>query len=700
MCKNNVDVSTTKKNMFWIREFLKSKTSEVGEGDTSVQSTSITCASCDEKVAIEAYCGTCEGPICSDCVKAHKKPKELRCHDIQPRSAAKEKAFEEMAKLTQCNYHTQEKFTFYCDTCCDLVCDLCVRENHKNHTVFSLLTDNGELKHKLNNQKSEWFCQIQEKRLVVDAAIDEHLRFELNINKTEREKKMEVLTFEKKFKEWIDKTSREALETLTKKCDEKRAEYRVKHSSLKKFHDKLVHVENFIESIESQNYLTALLMNRGFIKTKVAEMIENEVYVPVESKDNFTVNFLDWKVISSGFTEFLKNSEDEEVFRIFKGELYRKLVSPYNEHAAQFVTTKASPPSVTNNTSEINESNTRPPSNTSQKVENSANLSSNTTVFQRSPINTPTPAKNTIPVAPKTSTPIHSMNSENLSIVRPLSESTISASTPVQAPPLLHKTVYTNSNNPPVAPQNVMVTPPLTGYTNNCCNTFANNGPTLRPPPSTTPSQLQSQLMGPQQPMNSNFTACVVCLFELGNPMPFIKCENCLRWFHYQCHIPQIEMHHNRENWKCILCSNLNIQGGFSNTEFSNLHKLFCSRLLLRLVSQLSSIKVRCQMLKLKPPQVPESGNMVNLDVIKARLWSRDQRTTYKNVIQFIVDVKSALETLGNYNADNQTAALELKELEAFFQRQVVYDMPQIKDHIGNIFKTNYSHLSKRARIE
>ena len=91
------------------------------------------CEICDNNPGSQ-YCTNCEQYFCSNCKLSHLKAKISKNHifkDAQQVNPGE--------KTPKCERHDQ-LFTFYCNTCTCLLCQICLTEKHKKHD-FSLVDE-------------------------------------------------------------------------------------------------------------------------------------------------------------------------------------------------------------------------------------------------------------------------------------------------------------------------------------------------------------------------------------------------------------------------------------------------------------------------------------------------------------------------------------------------------------------------------
>ena len=91
------------------------------------------CEICDNNPGSQ-YCTNCEQYFCSNCKLSHLKAKLCKHHIFEDAQNVNPEE-----KTPKCERHDQ-LFTFYCDTCTCLLCQICLTEKHKKHD-FSLVDE-------------------------------------------------------------------------------------------------------------------------------------------------------------------------------------------------------------------------------------------------------------------------------------------------------------------------------------------------------------------------------------------------------------------------------------------------------------------------------------------------------------------------------------------------------------------------------
>ena len=99
------------------------------------------CGNCEDKQA-NGYCNQCEQFLCQECTTAHKKWKMFASHEIATlqdvtTSASKLVPLKKQP-IMECTSHNKP-LEVYCDTCQQLVCQLCTVRQHRDHECDALI---------------------------------------------------------------------------------------------------------------------------------------------------------------------------------------------------------------------------------------------------------------------------------------------------------------------------------------------------------------------------------------------------------------------------------------------------------------------------------------------------------------------------------------------------------------------------------
>ena len=126
------------------------------------------CGAVDQKA--DAYCNSCGGFVCGDCVGIHSKVKNMSSHKLIPFEDLKsgKVKIKTISQQKFCNTHKGQVLWFYCETCGVLICRDCTVVDHpaSSHVLVNLETAS-------EGQKKEMERLIQDcgvvKRKVTDA---------------------------------------------------------------------------------------------------------------------------------------------------------------------------------------------------------------------------------------------------------------------------------------------------------------------------------------------------------------------------------------------------------------------------------------------------------------------------------------------------------------------------------------------------
>ncbi|CAC5416862.1 unnamed protein product [Mytilus coruscus] len=137
------------------------------------------CEICEISPGIR-FCMDCEQFFCEACEMSHLKTKPCRNHVFEIADDAKS-----AVKSSFCKLH-EEKFTYFCNTCTLLICNICLPKTHKTHD-FCLINDAAsKLRSSFGNevQKAENIIRIAKDKIESSRSI--HKNFEDQADKAKR----------------------------------------------------------------------------------------------------------------------------------------------------------------------------------------------------------------------------------------------------------------------------------------------------------------------------------------------------------------------------------------------------------------------------------------------------------------------------------------------------------------------------------
>ena len=148
------------------------------------------CEICDNKPGSQ-YCTNCEQYFCSNCKLSHLKAKISKNHIFK--DAQKVNPEENTPK---CERHDQ-LFTFYCDTCTCLLCQICLTEKHKKHD-FSLVDEAASKKRSAING------MVKSAKATINQVSDTFGHLETELKTNEKYKTKVIREIETRGQEVID----------------------------------------------------------------------------------------------------------------------------------------------------------------------------------------------------------------------------------------------------------------------------------------------------------------------------------------------------------------------------------------------------------------------------------------------------------------------------------------------------------------
>ena len=228
------------------------------------------CGMCEQDGGtIVSFCEDCESFLCSYCAGAHRRMKVFSGHHVSSLSSPEFQNIKPKLKPVTCQIHPECSVSFYCATCCQLICNECVATEgtekiisstiasdqvpkgvHQSH-VLHMLTENHltSLEDKL--------CQLltsvgtRKEELQKDLVSIEDVEKE-SASHTEQLKKALVKQMERHIKQL-----QEQCEHDMKQVDENHAanleDYRAKKSALKEKISKFSMKEEFASKAQSCN---------------------------------------------------------------------------------------------------------------------------------------------------------------------------------------------------------------------------------------------------------------------------------------------------------------------------------------------------------------------------------------------------------------------------------------------------------------
>ena len=192
------------------------------------------CGVCEHDGVTVSFCEDCESFLCSYCAGAHRRMKVFSSHHVSSLSSPEFQNIKPKPKPVTCQIHPDCSVSFYCATCCQLICNECVAtkgtvgddkemgatatvsDNHQSHVLHTL---SDESLQSLEGKLSQLLTTVSEqkeesqKKLLSVESVEKNLS-----SRTELLKKSLVEQVEKHIQEL-----RKQCELDLKKIDEKYA---------------------------------------------------------------------------------------------------------------------------------------------------------------------------------------------------------------------------------------------------------------------------------------------------------------------------------------------------------------------------------------------------------------------------------------------------------------------------------------------
>ncbi|XP_006812656.1 tripartite motif-containing protein 2-like [Saccoglossus kowalevskii] len=120
-----------------------------------------TCHGCAEYSSANR-CVNCAMDLCATCTRAHTKAPITRHHRIVAADHFKQSKGSADLSVAYCTTHDEKIIELYCETCQTSICHLCLRSEHKGHSVVDLQGVADELRNVFASNISQLNAQLIE----------------------------------------------------------------------------------------------------------------------------------------------------------------------------------------------------------------------------------------------------------------------------------------------------------------------------------------------------------------------------------------------------------------------------------------------------------------------------------------------------------------------------------------------------------
>ena len=126
--------------------------------------TRVTCGNCDKKSEQSSYCFDCSKFWCGECLNGHNILKENKEHRVTALTDFQSQDFEDVLKRpAMCKKEHHEKvLEYYCDTCEEAACQVCLNLEHGGHDIKLLEAVTRDEKAKIQTQIEEARNKLQQ----------------------------------------------------------------------------------------------------------------------------------------------------------------------------------------------------------------------------------------------------------------------------------------------------------------------------------------------------------------------------------------------------------------------------------------------------------------------------------------------------------------------------------------------------------
>ena len=151
--------------------------------------TRVTCGNCDKKSEQSSYCFDCGKFWCGECLNGHNILRENKEHRVTALTDFQPQDFEDVLKRpTICKKEHHEKvLEYYCNTCEEAACQVCVNVGHGGHEIKPLKAVTGDEKAKILAEVERAKTQIEQFNEDMEIAEADWLQAQENVKAVKRD---------------------------------------------------------------------------------------------------------------------------------------------------------------------------------------------------------------------------------------------------------------------------------------------------------------------------------------------------------------------------------------------------------------------------------------------------------------------------------------------------------------------------------
>ena len=126
--------------------------------------TQVTCGNCDKKSEQSSYCFDCSQFWCGECLNGHNILRENKEHRVTALKDFQEQDYEDVLKRPTIwkKKHHDKLLEYYCHTCEDAACQVCLNLEHGGHEIKHLEAVTGDEKAKILTEVERAKTQIEQ----------------------------------------------------------------------------------------------------------------------------------------------------------------------------------------------------------------------------------------------------------------------------------------------------------------------------------------------------------------------------------------------------------------------------------------------------------------------------------------------------------------------------------------------------------
>ena len=151
--------------------------------------TRVTCGNCDKKSEQSSYCFDCSKFWCGECLNGHKILRENKEHRVTALKDFQEQDYEDVLKRPAIckKKHHEKLLEYYCNTCEEAACQMCLNVGHGGHEINPLEAVTGDEKAKILAEVERAETQIEQFTEDIKIAEADWLQTKENVEAVKRD---------------------------------------------------------------------------------------------------------------------------------------------------------------------------------------------------------------------------------------------------------------------------------------------------------------------------------------------------------------------------------------------------------------------------------------------------------------------------------------------------------------------------------